>query len=741
MRVRRAALMIAGTTVMALWPARVLASGPGWLIAATPDPSGGLGSSLQAISCTSTTSCVAVEYYVASPGGSDLATLAERWNGYRWTLLPTVNPSNESQTELNGVACSSSSSCIAVGYYQVKGTNNILTLAEIWNGTTWTIQPTTNPGASQSKLEAVSCSSATACTAVGFYDDTNNDVLTLAQRWNGSGWTVQPMPSPSTTPGWELHGVSCATATSCTAVGRVINTMSTFADGAVAEGWNGSTWRVWPTAQPSGAKESILRGVSCTSATACTAVGTYDFGNDPRFALAEGLDGRSATVWATTTRDTQFDAVSCPAVTSCTAAGFSLGGVLAQRWNGGSWAVQPTSDPSGGAGDDLGGVSCTSTTWCMAVGAYGQVGHASATLAEGGSSWVTTQTSDLDGASDQRLNGVACTSASACTAVGDYTTSAGVVSTLAERWNGTAWTIKLPASPSGAQGSELNGVSCPSASACIAVGTYADSTGKILSLAERWNGTSWSLLHTVNPSGGTHIVLQAVSCAAATACSAVGSYKNGSGILVTLAEVWNGSTWSVQTTNPPSGAQQSIFLGVSCTATSACTAVGDYTSSSGALLTLAERWNGNTWALQSTPNPGGGTLSLLNSVSCTSATACMAVGASGTSPSVTLTEIWSGSAWAIKASPTVSGAQGSVLQGVSCTSASACNAVGDYNKTGTQTLIEHWNGQKWTVQPAPTPTDAQSSFLSAVTCASATQCMSAGHYADGSGAGFTLAEM
>lgn len=79
---------------------------------------------------------------------------------------------------------------------------------------------------------------------------------------------------------------------------------------------------------------------------------------------------------------------------------------------------------------------------------------------------------------------MSCTSASACTAVGDYSNSATRV-TLAERWNGTTWSIQHTPNPP--QGGILNGVSCPSASACTAVGGSSNSTTGV-TLAEGWSG-------------------------------------------------------------------------------------------------------------------------------------------------------------------------------------------------------------------------------------------------------------
>src|SRR5205085_942105 len=142
----------------------------------------------------------------------------------------------------------------------------------------------------------------------------------------------------------------------------------------------------------------------------------------------------------------------------------------------------------------------------------------------------------------------------------------------------------------------LSGVSCTVATACTAVGSYRNSAGTSVTLAEAWNGTSWAVHGTPNPTGAESSGLNGVSCTAATACTAVGSYTNSAGTRATLAEAWNGTTWAIQSTPNPTGVGDSALKGVSCTAATVCTAVGFYTNSAGTSLNLAERWNGTTWA-------------------------------------------------------------------------------------------------------------------------------------------------
>jgi hypothetical protein len=79
--------------------------------------------------------------------------------------------------------------------------------------------------------------------------------------------------------------------------------------------------------------------------------------------------------------------------------------------------------------------------------------------------------------------------------------------------------------------------------------------------------------------------------------------QNSSGAYQPLAERWNGSSWAIQPIPNPTGATFSLMTGLSCPSTSICVAVGYYVNSSGIQVTLAERWNGASWAVKSTPNP------------------------------------------------------------------------------------------------------------------------------------------
>ncbi len=144
--------------------------------------------------------------------------------------------------------------------------------------------------------------------------------------------------------------------------------------------------------------------------------------------------------------------------------------------------------------------------------------------------------------------------------------------------------------------------------------------------ADQWHSTKWTLQEALVPGSAKATALVGVACATSTVCEAVGNYTNASGAEVVLTESWNGSKWTMQSAPNPSSSKASLLRDVACLSTSLCVAVGDYVNSSSVKVTLAEKWNGSTWELSSTPNPGGTKASTLLGVSCISTSDCRAVG-------------------------------------------------------------------------------------------------------------------
>src|SRR5216683_1367955 len=271
-----------------------------------------------------------------------------------------------------------------------------------------------------------------------------------------------------------------------------------------------------------------------------------------------------------------------------------------------------------------------------------------------------------------------------------------------------AW--KIVKSPNATlRGGRLESVSCSSPGACTAVGTNLNKSGINVTLAERWNGTTWKRQHTPNPAADTVPAvapdLLGVSCPASNFCEAVGTYHLGHAN-VAMAEAWNGHRWSWQHVPVPVGSEFEEFSAVSCTSATFCEAWGGGNSGNPGPA-VAERWNGRSWRMQAVPSNAA-----VNSVSCVSVTFCEAVGFSGG-------EVWNGSHWNAQAIPSPAAAS---LLGVSCASPRFCEAVG----AGPSAAV--WNGATWSVQSAPNPATATFTHLNAVSCAGATSCEAAGFF-------------
>jgi hypothetical protein len=232
------------------------------------------------------------------------------------------------------------------------------------------------------------------------------------------------------------------------------------------------------------------------------------------------------------------------------------------------------------------------------------------------------------------LNGVSCTTASACTAVGSYRGSDGIYHPLVERWNGSAWSLQTAPNPSqGTAQKAMLAVSCASASSCMAVGEAA---GK--PVAELWNGSAWISVAAPAPGGAKVAGLVGVSCGSTKECIAVGSSNEGLGTEKALVERWSTIAWSILPSPTPSGAKGYVNLtDVSCLSPYACFAAGYYSPelSGGApasLRTLAESWNGLEWSVLGTPDVAGQAYDSLAGISCTTSINCTAVGAAASNP-------------------------------------------------------------------------------------------------------------
>jgi hypothetical protein len=168
----------------------------------------------------------------------------------------------------------------------------------------------------------------------------------------------------------------------------------------------------------------------------------------------------------------------------------------------------------------------------------------------------------------------------------------------------------------------------------------------------------------------------------------------------TLIERWDGNSWTIVPSQNVNRSSQNLLTGVSAFNKNHAWAVGYYfNSSSGGYQTLAEQWDGSSWAIVPSPNSGSGNNFLYGVAPGPGNGNYWTVGiGSGSSGTQTLTERWHGNSWNIVPSPNV-GTSGNQLNAVVAVSGSNAWAVGAFG-TG-QTLIEQWDGTSWNVVSSP----------------------------------------
>jgi len=293
-----------------------------------------------------------------------------------------------------------------------------------------------------------------------------------------------------------------------------------------------------------------------------------------------------------------------------------------------SAAGTPTWKPAGNApvsvNQNGGSLSCTADGFCLAVGVSGRT-------ATWDGSW------HLAARMDPRVTGVtavSCVTPSFCVAVAASGTKKRTIN-YAIVWTGHGW--QAPVDLAEVQGPEgyytyVQGVSCTSATFCMAVGSALDSSAV-------FDGTRW----TRHPGAVTGTDGDArVSCASRSFCVDLHDF---------YPNYWNGSSWRWTTSEPQSTAilTSSFFFDVSCPSASFCVA----TSQQGAAM-----WNGRDWQLGS-----AGAKAVTQQVSCSSSSFCVAT-AGGEAPPYA----WNGSAW----TPTAALGLGNTHTTVSCWAAGRC---------------------------------------------------------------------
>jgi hypothetical protein len=319
----------------------------------------------------------------------------------------------------------------------------------------------------------------------------------------------------------------------------------------------------------------------------------------------------------------------------------------------------------------LSSVSCPSATWCMAVGvdrAGGQAMGSSVSATFNGVSWAFAPLAQpQDGV---YLTGVSCDSSTACMAVGSIATQQGTVP-YAESWNGTAWLSRPPALPTTEKEGAFSSIACPTSSICLAVGGYVNASRVDEPISEVWKSDAWTIVRTPTDHAASE-QFSSVSCADASSCVGVGgaAVTMATGSTHPFAVLWNGTRW--KSTRPMSDrtSGSDYFSSVSCVRSGKCLAVGDI-----GVDGLMEAWSGSSWQSLTPLAQPAAKVELLG-VSCPSVSKCVTVGLSQTS---TGTSGFVSDLKGLRQSVVTvlsAGTNPRGVSGVSCVAANSCAAVG-----------------------------------------------------------------
>jgi hypothetical protein len=274
-------------------------------------------------------------------------TLTQHWDGEAWTIVPSPNVGSGGISVLEAAEANSSTDTWAVGYFTVEGSGEgtARTLVEHWDGGEWKVVPSPNAGLEKGgngRLSDVFALASDDVWAVGsHFPETEFPTLQpLIEHWDGNSWEVVPGPSRSPGPWSEPKAVSGTGPADIWAVGvRDAQVGENFTERALILHWDGVAWQRMRAPLPAARMTPfLLHDVVAISPTDAWAVGVV--------ALRHGHR------------------------------------TVVMHWDGESWKLVPSANPSADF-QDLTGVAAVSATKVFAVGTYYDAGsHRMRTLVE-----------------------------------------------------------------------------------------------------------------------------------------------------------------------------------------------------------------------------------------------------------------------------------------------------------------------------------------------------------------------
>jgi hypothetical protein len=359
--------MRAAVTVAALGAAAALAAGPafaasGWTIASAP-PTGQNGN-LQGVSAVSDTNAWAVgSENGAANTGIGAKVLIDNWNGTAWSQVTAPATPGNTAT-LVAVSASSATDAWAVGHTQVNK-EDFAPLAMHWNGTAWSVSSSAATALAGQIADGVADISPTDAYAIG--GGLGSADTGLLAQWNGTIWSQVTVPLPANDAGPSVLSAIAASGPDDVWItgGYVAREGSTDRDETYALHFNGSAWSVVPMPLVGGSDTSLVyqfNSIVVNSPTDAWAVGGSGnglplIGNTgvavPTSTLIEHWNG---TAWSVVTSPSPGTDDNLTGVTTSNAAddvwavgydtpaGATQAQTLTLNWNGTAWATVASPD-------------------------------------------------------------------------------------------------------------------------------------------------------------------------------------------------------------------------------------------------------------------------------------------------------------------------------------------------------------------------------------------------------------
>jgi hypothetical protein len=381
---------------------------------------------------------------------------------------------------------------------------------------------TTQP---QPDLRDLSCPEPGSCVAVGDYIDVNGHQEGLIDTLHSGTWSAQGAPAPadlSHAPQYEpfsLTTVQCDSTGQCVAIGSYMNAsnqMHGVIESEIDGAWTATEAPVpsdaYTSPDPSNDQSSTLEDLSCPTANACVAFGTY--------VLAQHIPGQPGPAF----------------------------GIYVDSLVGGVWAANELPlppdvySPMGIGPNPTGSLSCAAPGQCTLVGVYYNVAGLTAGLVAtlDGGIWTSSTAPVPDNASTaaplyNSMTSVSCAAPGECVAIGSYVIDGGTGGSEIATLSDGVWTaIEAPLPAADSSTLYLTSVACPAVGLCVAAGNDASSAV----FENQQDGTWVPTLAPLPEAIPLHLVFTSpLTCPAAGACNDAIWYSPDYRLVKNLIEV------------------------------------------------------------------------------------------------------------------------------------------------------------------------------------------------------------